>query len=84
MQNLRRLSTGRRAATSAVREPPVLLTVPEAADLLRTTPKAVYALVQRGQIAGLRRVGRRLLIHRRELLDSLAESRAPSPERTRR
>ena len=57
---------------------PVLLTVPEAASLLRTTVKAVYALVERRQLPGVVRLGRRVLIHSEVLLNSLSQSRAPS------
>jgi excisionase family DNA binding protein len=60
---------------------PTLLTVEEVAALLRTSRKAVYALVERGQLAGVRRLGRRVLVHREELLDSLCEKRASSPGR---
>jgi excisionase family DNA binding protein len=64
--------------------PPPLLTVEEAADLLRTSRKAVYALIERAQLAGVTRLGRRVLIRRAELLQFLAEERAASPGRTRR
>jgi excisionase family DNA binding protein len=50
------------------------LTAEEAADLLRTTRKAVYALAERGQLPGARRFGRRLLIRRDDLLTSIEES----------
>jgi excisionase family DNA binding protein len=59
----------------------ILLTVDEVADLLRTSRKAVYALVERGQLVGVRRLGRRVLVHREELLSSLCEKRASSPGR---
>ena len=52
---------------------PLLLTVEEAADLLRTTPKAIYSLHARRRLQGARRFGKRLLIHRDELLGSLTE-----------
>jgi excisionase family DNA binding protein len=48
-----------------------LCTVPEVAEILRTTPKAVFALIERGQIKGVRRLGRRVLVHREELLKGL-------------
>ena len=64
--------------------PPTLLTVDETAALLRTTRKAIYALIERGQIAGVTRIGRRVLIDRDALLQWLAERRASSPGRTRR
>jgi excisionase family DNA binding protein len=51
--------------------PPTLLTVIETADLLRTTPKAIYTLVERGQLAGVVRVGRRVLVNRARLLASI-------------
>ena len=57
---------------------PVLLTVPEAAELLRTTPKGVYAMVERRQLPGVVRLGRRVLIRTEVLLNSLSQSRAPS------
>lgn len=57
----------------------VFLTVPETAALLRTTPKAVYALAERGQLPGLVRLGRRVLVRRAVLLKALDESVAPSP-----
>ena len=63
---------------------PTLLTVDETAALLRTTRKAVYALIERGQLAGVTRIGRRVLIDRVALLDWLAERRTTSPGRTRR
>ncbi|MBV9949324.1 MAG: helix-turn-helix domain-containing protein, partial [Myxococcales bacterium] len=52
--------------------PPTFLTIPEAADLLRTTNKAVYCLIERGQLAGVTRIGRRVLIRRDALLASLS------------
>jgi len=59
---------------------PFLLSVDEAAELLRTTRKAVYAMVERGALPGVVRVGRRLLLRRDDLLRWLDESRAPSPK----
>lgn len=38
-----------------------LLTVKEAATFLRTSPDAIYARVERGQLPGVVRDGRRLL-----------------------
>ena len=61
-------------------ESPLLLTVAETADLLRTSPKAVYAMVSRGQLPGVRRIGRRLLFRRDALLDWLDQKDAPSPK----
>jgi excisionase family DNA binding protein len=58
---------------------PLLVTVDEVADLLRTTPTAVYAMVARQQIPGVTRLGRRVLFRSDDLLKWLDQSRAPSP-----
>jgi len=63
---------------------PLLLTAENAAELLRTSARAVYAMAERGQLPGAVRVGRRLLIRRDELLDSIGGSRALSPKEVRR
>ena len=57
---------------------PVLLTPAETADLLRTTRKAIYVMAERGQLPGVTRIGRRLLVRRDALLDWLDQKRAPS------
>ena len=57
-----------------------LLTVAETASLLRTTRKGIYAMVERQQIAGVIRLGRRVLFHRDVLLHWLDQKRAPSPQ----
>jgi excisionase family DNA binding protein len=57
---------------------PVLLTVDEVAELLRTSRKAVYAMAERGQLPGVTRIGRRLLVCRDELRSFLDERRASS------
>ena len=61
-----------------------LLVVKEVADVLRTSTAAIYAMVERGQLPGVTRVGRRILIPRDSLLDWLDESRVPLPGGTRR
>ena len=56
----------------------VYLTADEAASMLRTTRKAFYALVERRLVPGVRRIGRRLLVRRSELItwiESKAERR---------
>ena len=57
---------------------PMLLTIDETADLLRTTRRAVYAMVERGQLPGVVRVRRRVLVRSQELLDWLDQKSALS------
>ena len=59
---------------------PMLLTADETADLLRTSRKAVYAMSERGQLPGVTRIGRRLLVRRDVLLDWLDQKRTRSLE----
>ena len=59
---------------------PRLLTTTEVAEVLRTTPKATYAMIARGQLPGVIRIGRRVLVRADELLDWLDRSRTPSPK----
>jgi len=47
---------------------PYLLTVSEVADLLRTTNKAIYSMVDRAKLPGVVRIGKRLLFRRDDLL----------------
>ena len=54
------------------------LTAPEVAALLRTTTKAVYAMIERRRLPGIRRIGRRVLIARAELLHWLDHNCASS------
>jgi excisionase family DNA binding protein len=58
----------------------ILLTADEVAVVLRTTRTAVYALVARGQLPGITRLGRRVLFRRDDLLGWLDQNRAPSPK----
>ena len=60
------------------RDLPILLTVPEVAELLRTSRKAIYAMVERGLLPGVVRVGRRVLVRSAELVNSLGQKSAPS------
>ena len=58
---------------------PRLLTPDEAADLLRTTRKAIYARAARGRLPGAVRDGRRLLVRLDQLLQSLESVTGSSP-----
>ena len=64
-----------------VETPSVLLTPGEVALLLRTSRKAVYSLIERGALPGVVRIGRRVLVRRRDLLDWLDHTCAPSSRR---
>ena len=59
---------------------PTLLTVDEAADLLRTSRRAIYMMLERRQLPGVTRIGRRVLFRSDDLLNWLDQKRAPSPE----
>ena len=59
---------------------PLLLTVDEAADLLRTTRRAIYAMVERGQLPGVVRLRRRVLLRSDALLNWLEQKSAPLPK----
>lgn len=60
--------------------PPLLLTVHEAAELLRTTRRAMYAMVERRQVPGVIRIRRRVLFRSADLLEWLDQNREPSPK----
>jgi excisionase family DNA binding protein len=57
---------------------PMLLTVDDAANLLRTTRRAIYGMLERRQLPGVIRIRRRVLIRSAELLEWLDQKRAPS------
>jgi len=59
---------------------PILLTVDEAATLLRTTRRAVYTMIERRYLPGVIRIRRRVLFRADDLLHWLDQKRAPSPE----
>jgi excisionase family DNA binding protein len=56
-------------AATDKRDWPVLLTVPEAAHLLRTSTRGIYAMVERRQLPGVVRIRRRVLFRSEALLD---------------
>ncbi len=70
-----------RVASTDVERPnklPMLLTVDDVADMLRTTRRAVYAMVERRQLPGVIRIRRRVLFRTDDLLEWLDQKRAPS------
>jgi excisionase family DNA binding protein len=58
---------------------PMLLSADEVAELLRTSRRAVYTMLERGQLPGAVRIGRRVLFRSDDLVGWLAECRTPSP-----
>jgi excisionase family DNA binding protein len=50
----------------------------EAAALLRTSRKAIYVKIERRQLPGVTRIGKRLLIRTESLLQWLDQQGAPS------
>jgi len=63
---------------------PVLLTPNEVAELLRTSRKAIYSMVERSQLPGIVRIGRRVLVREEALLDWLGQKSTASLERFQR
>ena len=59
---------------------PLFLNVDEAAELLRTTRRAIYAMVERRQLPGVVRLRRRVLFRSDDLLNWLDQKRAPLPK----
>ena len=60
---------------------PTLLTTDEVAATLRTTRKAIYAMIERDQLPGIVRIGRRVLVRQDALLDWLRQKSTSSLER---
>ena len=57
---------------------PIYLTPDEAGDLLRKTRKAIYVMIERRQLPGVARIGKRLLIRTESLLEWLDQQSASS------
>jgi excisionase family DNA binding protein len=79
---VRRL-TENRASRGSDRMPrtPVLLTPSEVGELLRTSRKAIYTMIERAQLPGIVRIGRRVLVREDALVDWLRQKSTPSLER---
>jgi excisionase family DNA binding protein len=60
---------------------PILLTAREVAEVLRTSRKAIYSMIERAQLPGVVHIGRRVLVHEDTLLDWLRQKSTPSLER---
>jgi excisionase family DNA binding protein len=59
---------------------PTLLTPAEVAGLLRTSKRAIYAMIGRGQLPGVVRIGRRVLLREADLVEWVRQKSAPSPK----
>ena len=59
---------------------PSLLTPGEVSILFRTSKKAIYAMVERGQLPGVVRIGRRVLLDEAALVDFIRQKSTPSLE----
>jgi excisionase family DNA binding protein len=62
----------------------MFLTADEVADLLRTTRKAIYVMIERRRLPGVRKFGKRILIRSAELVewvDQQAVSSLPGEQR---
>lgn len=64
--------------------PPILLTPSEVAALLRTSRKAIYTMIERAQLPGVVRIGRRILVREADLVDWLDERSTSSLQGERR
>ena len=80
MASARRIQPPRASAGRDVpaRDEPDLMTVPEVARVLRTSPKAIYTMIERRQLPGVLRFNRRVLLDRQALVDWLRQSSTPS------
>lgn len=58
---------------------PDVLTVDELAKLLRVSRNTAYALVQRGEVPGVRHIGRAIRVSRAAVVAWLAEGRDRAP-----
>ena len=72
---------GRQGLPELVSASDPLMTVAEVGKFLRTSRKAVYTMIERGQLPGVLRINRRVLVNRDVLLDWLRQKSTPSLER---
>jgi excisionase family DNA binding protein len=63
---------------------PMFMTVGEVAELLRTSKKAIYTMTERGQLPGVTKIRKRILIRSDELVDWLNHTCTASPRESRR
>ena len=84
MTRVMRYWNSREASSGTGEVLPLLMTVDEVAALLRTSRKAIYAMIERGQLPGVTRIHRRVLVRSAELVHWLDQKCAPSPEESRR
>lgn len=68
-----------RCPTCGSAPPSPYLSTAEAAELLRKSIEAVWAMIERGQLPGVRRLRRRILINRADLV-AFIEKSALSPK----
>jgi excisionase family DNA binding protein len=54
---------------------PIFLTANEAADILRTTRKAIYVMIERRKLPGVKKIGKRILISSHDLLTWIEDQR---------
>lgn len=69
------------AVSSMTAEQPAVITVDELASLLRVDRKTAYAAVVRGEVPGVRRLGRCIRISREAVMAWLAQGDAPARRR---
>lgn len=75
--NTRHFARGHVAAANGqlpIPEPVPFMTPDDVARVLRTSRAAVYKMQERGQLPGVRRIGRRLLFDRATLLDWMGQN----------
>lgn len=65
--------------TTLIEALPEVLTVPEVAALLRVDRKTIYAMVQRGEIPGARRLGTAIRFSRATVVAWLAQGQGRAP-----